>query len=1430
MIHFGRMTNGHSADETQKLRLDQLRERLLAANLRSRTLRIRRLSTYQLFDLTRLESLNPRSLEKIVRSLDSDDEVTIDLLHPRGSSDEETAAAKDLRRLADAARWTWQEVGERELLLGWPILEGKLNGVWLRAPLLLYPIRVEPAETGRLRWQLTLEGRPDLNEVLTQTIFRLTGSRLTFEDLVALDEDGRIKPDEPSWSSLVGWLAENGLPVDRHQPYPELNPIPAVTSEEVAAFEDGSCVVRNHLVLGRFPQSSSQVLSEYNDLDSDSSVIQGTPASEILAVDFGRSTSLDEVQEEPTRGALPIEAVSSARILSSDASQEYVLRQLEQAHGEGLVVRGPPGTGKSQLIANLIGRAIEAGERVLVVCQKRAALDVVAERLSALGLGDALATVHDVHRDRAAFSQRVVETVQAVIDSTQSLNAEAFAQRQRWAIAEFEAASKRLSTRLSTNNDAFELFASPLFGETSLADMLESLLDDDHRLLPDLSAYTQQLTPDLVIPVVPELELLAPQAAAFAAPNPLSSRKDWSKANINELREAGGKSQRLLELMHGLANETRATTTPGQLLEEAEIWRDSDTILSFLSGGDGRAVMDFCLYWTFSDAGLEASDFQAAISLLHKAKKELTSVPIVLYEKRSEELVDWISTLDELEELLGKWWRFLSPRYWGIRNLPNDILSLFSSDPSVPALRGDRLASLTRTRELCRMALLWHELFRSVQSQTKDNPAFEFGCSGQLADIENALAEIALHQGRVAALRRLHQSLSGRDHAYKRLPDFGGHGLPTEEPFVAAALADWRSFRAVSEAEDILARLSDFLEREWIERASMGLRSGRPDVELLTELIDVWPSAEQAAALDRTLSRLPSWGSYFLRKYVAHGDHGLERDLDLATRRAWCKFALGDRTPWDAERPLVDPTQRDGLKAAYGSYIEAGAPSVHARYLGRLRGLLADRDGQRALKLLQKDAAKKRYRLSIRQIVDKYWDSVLSALRPVWLCSPESVAALFPLRAGLFDRVVMDEASQCPVESALPALIRGRVALIAGDEKQMPPSHFFERREEADGDEESEVLAADSILDISRIAYPGTSLRFHYRSRWEELITFSNHAFYGGQLVTAPPADNTRSVFDGLQFHRVDGLWEEQTNRAEAQFVVDRALSILNVPEGEEPPSVGIVTFNQKQQTLVEELLSERAIGDEVAAETLRRDRKRPATETLFVKNLENVQGDERDVILFSIGYGPAEAGGPIFARFGPVGQAGGEKRLNVAFTRAKRGVIVACSFDPNGLRTEHTKNDGPKLLKAYLEYSSHASDGNREGVEAVLARISGDRREVKSVLSASGAKAGQYIKSQLTDRLIAEGLDVANDYGIGPYRLDLAVRVPGASEWGCGVDCTRFLRVIDPLQREITENLFWERCGWNVLRVGPGAWMKSSDSVVAEIAALARQSSRRNG
>jgi hypothetical protein len=476
---------------------------------------------------------------------------------------------------------------------------------------------------------------------------------------------------------------------------------------------------------------------------------------------------------------------------------------------------------------------------------------------------------------------------------------------------------------------------------------------------------------------------------------------------------------------------------------------------------------------------------------------------------------------------------------------------------------------------------------------------------------------------------------------------------------------------------------------------------------------------------------------------------------------------------------------------------------------------------------LQREVARQRGLMPLRTFVHAYAEQGLFEALPVWLLSPETLAVLFP-RKPVFDVVIFDEASQCTVANGFPALLRARRVAIAGDDRQMPPTAFFKAsRDDAQADTEespepADFLESESLLTLARQRMPARRLDWHYRCQDEDLIAFSNHAMYGGSLLTCPASSKPRTPASLRWIAVPDAKYEDGRNDVEAERVVDLVHDLLGRPQ---PPTIGVVTFNLSQRLAVLDAIDRRRTSDAEfarlygAAETRDQLDDRP-----FVKNIESVQGDERDVIVFSLGHAPVDRTHKtrgtqryVPARFGPLGQRGGERRLNVAVSRARQEAIVVASFHPDQLSVARAKNDGPRLFKAYLEYVHHMSSGMRtlathvlDVVRSTTNRLTVDRKE-----SLPGFVP---LTGQIAEALLAKGIGVTTHVGASQFKVDVALEGE--------IECRPYRIAIlcddgdaeDGAYRRVQRASLLRRRGWGVVHVDSMEWLMDRDAVLERI------------
>lgn len=461
----------------------------------------------------------------------------------------------------------------------------------------------------------------------------------------------------------------------------------------------------------------------------------------------------------------------------------------------------------------------------------------------------------------------------------------------------------------------------------------------------------------------------------------------------------------------------------------------------------------------------------------------------------------------------------------------------------------------------------------------------------------------------------------------------------------------------------------------------------------------------------------------------------------------------------------------------------------------------------------------------IRKTMESYGNFILT-LFPCWLLSPENVSSLLPLDKNLFDIVIFDEASQVFIESTIPTIYRGKNIVVAGDAKQLRPSATFMKRylgadpDTLDDPSVQAALEVESLLDLAVARYDSANLTYHYRSRHQELIDFSNCAFYSSGLQIAPNIYTGKNLTPIVR-HKVAGRWIDRKNPVEAAKIVEILKEILTTRKENE--SIGIITFNSEQQTCIADAIDKEAQKDHVFRDKIANERLRTdggEDTSLFIKNLENVQGDERDIIIFSIGYAPNEQG-RVYTNFGSLSTEGGENRLNVAITRAKSKIIVVTSIEPEELKVDSAKNLGPKLLREYLAYVRSVSDGDKEHTRSILRALSPAENAEEQRLTFAPS-----IEEQMKERIEKLGYKVDLGLGNKNSRISLAVYDDSCEKYLVGVELDKdaFAASAAALERDVYKPKFLEQRGWTILRVWCRDWWLSPSKVVRSIVTAAEK------
>lgn len=1219
-------------------------KRLTNLSSRNKSLLLNRLSAEQFLDLHEVDFLlGKASFEILNQLIQRKSRIPLcDAQDPR--FDKVNDVSKKLRRIARTERFIEDERGARDLYVGYPFVRGKFaDGSVVHAPLLFFPV------TLRLdREQWCLFGRDDA-EISLNRSFALAYAQ--FNEVKVPDEvleknfEDFPKDALEFRTALYEWLKESPFRLNFNQQLFEnaLQPFEALKSSDLQTLEkNGELKLQPEMVLGIFPQAGSYLVPDYKFM------LQEAEQNDFSLPLFGVEKEVGEESGPPTDLAQN-QTLREEQILTPlpvDWSQESVIRLVKQ--GESVVVQGPPGTGKSQLICNLMADFAARGKRVLLVCQKRAALDVVYQRLQTLGLGPFAALIHDFRNDRAELYRQIatqIEKVEAYQTLNQSLDA-VFLDR------EFTKNSRLIDQTVQE----LEEFRTALFDESEGGLSVKELYlsSDPEGARVDLRAYYRAFPLHETDDYRRRLASYATYGQKIDSQHAWHERKSFANYALGDLRRMEATLanwppffQKQKEQFETITSHSFSLRFVQDKIESKERFGDLLTLLA-----DPQTFQLFQRYLTDQQPATRRLAFVRQVTdTLEGWRTDGSGVESTLAQP---ELATFRAQLAKAvaakaSALKGQWWEW------------------FGKEKTAVAKVAQANGLSTQPEDLQKLELRLNN--RLELEQWLDSPLLNF----RLGDLDESLP---FEESHLLFFQMAERAADARLRTHKE---------PWEKMLAGLAL----KITAIGDFQNILQELLAWLSEwqhqedallEFLSKNQWENLLSEPDI-YATQLRDSLRADFDALVEMDKIAHDFSPAEFEVTALVLNkikeenvGGETAVSVFDNSLRLTWIDHIEEKFPTLRAVSSLKMAEWEQQLQAA----IERKQSLSREITLIQLREftyaqLEKNRLGNRTTyRELAHQTAKKRNIWPIRKVVEAFSDEVFRLI-PCWMASPEAVSTLFPMEAGLFDLVIFDEASQCYAEYGLPAAYRGKQVVITGDSKQLPPSDLYRIRYEENPDEEAPVATEiDSLLDLAAQTLTQRQLTGHYRSSSLDLIDFSNQYFYKNTLRLLPDFRHVNDAEPGIRYLHVNGLWEKNTNPIEAQRVLELVREL-----SESKLSVGIVTFNFHQQQLIQDLLEKEKI----------------TAEGLFVKNIENVQGDERDVIIFSIGYAPDERG-KLAMQFGTLNTQGGENRLNVAVTRARERVYVVTSLLPNQLRTEQTANAGPKLFKAYLQYALDVSEG----------------------------------------------------------------------------------------------------------------------------------------
>ncbi|NOC47321.1 DUF3320 domain-containing protein [Ruegeria sp. HKCCD7559] len=1030
--------------------------------------------------------------------------------------------------------------------------------------------------------------------------------------------------------------------------------------------------------------------------------------------------------------------------LPADSSQLSAV--VAAAEGRDFVLIGPPGTGKSQTIANIICQCLAHGKTVLFVAEKAAALDVVQRRLEAHGLGDAVLELHSNKTDR----KRVLTQLGRGWDRASATN------EQDWLDITEKLRIKR--DQLNTYVQAVHAKGAQGFSVFDAISWTAGAPKGLKLSFADKDAHDQHSF-DRLLEITEELGRTY-MAVGGGTPLPLVGEAEWSHAwedqIIDQVKTLRTCIDRAMRSSSDLAGQLA-------LSPDRTLMPERRALLTGLSRRIDPDADDLRMVPRLSERDLhaEVDQFETALVAFMDAQDQCSASYTEDNMKRLP--------LDQLDAE----WRAGVAGFWPFSALKKrktrKLLQTYASSGQVEP--GRDLPALEECRK--QLAVL------------QDSP---------VADTAGADRSLHRLKGRVAQAISLRATLAGAQSEINDTVAFGATIAALEEGptgELRQAMEDWQA------ADSALnATITEF--------AGLG---GLVDTDL--------PLRDLLEAVDQTLAqrgRLADWTRWVAIRNKAKAAgltplvDAIEADQLKGDPVAECRSAYARwwlPLAMDASDPLRQFAhwEHEDIVAAFRKLDDEVAEHAPREVMRRIHHRLPARDGvprKSELGVLRHQLGLKRPSMAIRPLLENLGD-VLPKLAPCVLMSPLSIAQYLPAGQATFDVVIFDEASQITTWDAIGAIARAKQSIIVGDPKQLPPTNFFGRSDEAEEDAEGMIGDMPSILDeVATAGIPTRRLDWHYRSRDEALIAFSNHFYYDGGLVTFP-APSTGS--EAVTFHKIDGTYARgagRTNADEAKAIValirQRLTAWLNHPE-EDRPTLGVITFNAQQQGLILDLLDKVRRDAPELEWFFAEEREEP----VIVKNLENIQGDERDVMLFSITFAP-DLAGKLSMNFGALNADGGEKRLNVAVTRARRELHVFASLTHDQIDLSRTRATGVRDLKTFLDYAER-------GPVALAAREEG-----------SLGPAENPFEQAIAEAFRAKGWEVRTQIGVSGFRIDLGIVNPDrAGAYLAGIECdgatyhsSATARDRDKVRQAVLEGL-----GWTILRIWSTDWFRDPAAVV---------------
>ncbi len=1086
--------------------------------------------------------------------------------------------------------------------------------------------------------------------------------------------------------------------------------------------------ILEQLVLGNFSFNKLilwQDISRYSEEIKKSSIVKSL-------IDGKLSDTLDLIEGDDDLEELPSSKLTLP--IAADNSQLDAVRNSNA--NKSFILHGPPGTGKSQTITNIIADALANNKKVLFVSAKKAALDVVHNRLEKIGLGPFCL---ELHSNKSKKSDVLIQLESALevpkYQSHVDFNQEADRVDQR---------RKELSRYVDVLHKPFAV-GWTLYDSISYLDTHSVHIQDDWILplpIDSIDVHVWNSWKDWVIPFS---ELSKKMCSYSSHPLRLIKLKEQNFSHKSNIEKA-------------IDSYVESVRTTSRINSEYQLnlpvdWSDKESQLIMLLEKLFNFSIDESVIDLFFDTrqrnllnnwiALQTQKQTITESVLQNFNTRLLEADTLVFESRwNQAKHSWF---------LPKWLK---------QQKVKKFLNGFSKH---------KVSSEQHIDDLFQQLEEYKATLKSLQEQQYQsvNIVANHYSLGNGFDFEAIKQDL----GKLIALEEIGQSLYFENFVFWLKNLCSKKELKSKIPSTVDELRSFGGARKV---------LLDFLEPI-------------PDVEVLIQIKNNLDKLEDWIRYnyykEKAIQLKLSWLIDLLENDKVNKNK-LDTELESILHLNYFVKTIDQSDVLNSFDANIYEALIQQYKGLHKDFINLTKNQLILKLSSKIPNLAQEAVKSSEIGILQRAIRNRGRGITIRRLFDQI-STLLPRLKPCMLMSPISVAQYFDVNTDHFDLVIFDEASQLPTSEAVSALARAKQAIIVGDPKQMPPTSFFSSSKIDEDNIELEDL--ESILDDTlALSIPSKYLLRHYRSKHESLISFSNTNYYENKLLTFPSHDDLDKK---VTFKYVDGFYDKgktRTNEAEANAIVQYIKSHL---ERNVMRSLGVVTFSQTQQNLIEDLL-QKLFSEHPKLE----ERGMNGEEPIFIKNLENVQGDERDFILFSIAYGPDKEG-KLSMNFGPLNRDGGWRRLNVAVTRARYEMKVFSSIKGDQIDLNRTKSEGVRGLKAFLNFAEKGQLNSASGI--------GIMNEKQSLVHSISHYLGK------------NGLPVKTEIGTSDYRVDIGIMHPEHDHQyvlGILVDGENYYNTQTTNDRELLIPNVLESLGWNIYRIWTLDWVKNKEKILEDI------------